>query len=182
MKRIGTYLWVVFATLMIMSCVEEQDFDQYEDLSVTPTYEASILYLEVPERSINQLTGTNVYSRDFNFDAFSEDVFSKRVIDGVLTYEVENTTSKPLEVKIQFLDEAGTVLDTEQFVLGPEPTAVLINETYYGPYGEDINIIKNTSSIFVTATNLGDTLSTSSQANPMVTLKSSAKFKVRIKE
>ncbi|PIF00769.1 MAG: hypothetical protein CR994_03695 [Maribacter sp.] len=182
MIRIGTCLWTIFAILMVVSCVEEQDFNQYEDISVTPTYEAGLFYLEVPERSVNQLTGTNVYSRDFDFGAFSEDIFSKRVMEGVLTYEVGNTTSKPLEVEVRFLDGDGAVLDAEQFTLGPEPTAVLTKETHYGPYNGDINIIRNTSSLFVVVTNLGDTSSTSTQENPVFTLKSSAKFKVHIKQ
>ncbi|MRX63263.1 hypothetical protein [Maribacter luteus] len=181
MKKSGRYLYVVLAAMLLFSCVEEQDFNQYDDLSVTPTYEASVLYLEVPESAINLLPSGYSYSQDFNFDAFSEDIFADRVLEGVLTYYVENTTSKPLEIEIEFLDEAGTVLDTEQFVLGPEPTAVLQREIAYGPSGRSLNIIRNTSSISVTATNNGDNVSTSSQDDPMVTLKSSGKFTVRIK-
>ena len=181
MKKIISYLLTAFAFVLLFSCIEEQDFNQYDDLSVTPTFEASILYLEVPERTINLVTGLNTYSQNFNFDAFAEDIFSERVLEGVLTYVVANTTSKPLQIEIQFLDEAGTVLDTERFQLDPEPTATLQREIAYGPAGRSIDIIRNTSSITLTATNLGDNTSTSSQSNPMVTLESSGKFMVRIK-
>ncbi|MDV7140267.1 hypothetical protein R3X28_15355 [Maribacter sp. TH_r10] len=181
MKKSGRYLYAVLAAMLLFSCVEEQDFNQYDDLSVTPTYEASVLYLEVPESAINLLPSGYTYSQDFNFDAFSEDIFADRVLEGVITYNVENTTSKPIEIQIEFLDEAGAVLDTEQFVLPSEPTAVLQREIAYGPSGRSLNIIRNTSSISVTATNNGDNVSTSSQDDPMVTLKSSGKFTVRIK-
>lgn len=181
MKKNGTYLLVALVMAFLLSCIEEQDFNQYDDLRVTPTFEASILYMEVPERTINLVTGLNTYSQNFNFDAFAEDIFSERVIEGVLTYEVENTTSKPLQIEIQFLDEAGNVLDTEQFQMDPEPTAVLQREIAYGPAGRNIDIIRNTSSITLTAINLGDNSSTSSQSNPQITLKSSGKFMVRIK-
>ena len=181
MKKLGLYLLTSITSLFLFSCIEEQDFNQYDDLSVTPIYEASVLYVEVPEYTINEITGPNTYSQNFNFDAFSEDVFADRVLEGVLKYEVENTTSKPLDIEIQFLDEAGTVLDTEQFQLDPEPTGIIVREIAYGPAGRNINIIKNTSSISVTATNNGDNTSTSSQSDPMVTLKSSGKFMVRIK-
>ena len=165
----------------MFSCIEEQNFDQYDDLNITPTFEASILYLEVPERTINLVAGLNTYSQNFKFDAFAEDIFSERVLEGVLIYEVANTTSKPVEIEVQFLDEAGTVLDTERFQLDPEPTATLQREIAYGPAGRSIDIIRNTSSITLTASNLGDNTSTSSQSNPMVTLKSSGKFTVSIK-
>ncbi len=181
MKKIRTYLSAALFFVSLLSCIEEQNFNQYDDLNITPTFEASILYLEVPERTINLVTGLNTYSQNFNFDAFAEDIFSERVLEGVLTYEVANTTSKPLQIEIQFLDEAGTVLDTERFQLDPEPTATLQREIAYGPAGRSIDIIRNTSSITLTATNLGDNTSTSSQSNSMVTLKSSGKFMVSIK-
>ena len=181
MKKIRTYLSAALVFVSLLSCIEEQNFNQYDDLNITPTFEASILYLEVPERTINLVTGLNTYSQNFNFDAFAEDIFSERVLEGVLTYEVANTTSKPVEIEIQFLDEADTVLDTERFQLDPEPTATLQREIAYGPAGRSIDIIRNTSSITLTAANLGDNTSTSSQSNPMVTLKSSGKFTVSIK-
>lgn len=181
MNKLGAYVWVTLALLILSSCVGEQDFSQYDDLGITPTYEASILYLEVPESTINDLPAPDTYSEAFEFDAFSEDVFADRVIEGVLTYYVENTTSKPLELEIQYLDAAGRVLDTEQFILDPEPSAEVVRETYYGPYGEDINIIRNIAGISVSAANYGDNVSTSSQDNPMVTLKSSGEFTVSIK-
>lgn len=181
MKKLGLYLLATITFLLPFSCIEEQDFNQYDDLNITPTYEASVLYLEVPEYAINDITGPNTYSQNFNFDAFSEDVFADRVLEGVLKYEVENTTSKPLDIVIQFLDEAGTVLDTEQFQLDPEPTGVLVREIAYGPAGRNLDILRNTSSLLLTATNLGDNTSTSSQPDPMLTLKSSGKFMVRLK-
>jgi hypothetical protein len=181
MKKIRTYLSAALVFVSFLSCIEEQNFNQYDDLNITPTFEASVLYLEVPERTINPITGLNTYSQNFNFDAFVKDIFSERVLEGVLTYEVANTTSKSLQIEIQFLDEAGTVLDTERFQLDPEPTATLQREIAYGPAGRNMDIIRNTSSIALTATNLGDNTSTSSQSNPMVTLKSSGKFMVSIK-
>jgi hypothetical protein len=181
MKKIRTYLSAALIFISVLSCIEEQNFNQYDDLDITPTYEGSILFLEVPERTINLVTGANTYSQNFNFGAFAEDIFSDRALEGVITYELANTTSKPLEIEIQFLDATDTVLDTERFQLDPEPSATLIREVAYGPSGRSIDIIKNTLSVTLTATNLGDNTSISSQSNPMVTLRSSAKFMVRIK-
>ncbi|MGB5668497.1 MAG: hypothetical protein WBM53_16790 [Maribacter sp.] len=181
MKKIKSYLIGVCSILLIFSCVEEQDFNQFDDLSITPTFEASILYVEVPERTINLVNGLNTYSQNFNFDAFAEDIFSERVIEGILTYEVANTTSKPFEFTIEFLDEGGTILDTEVFQMAAEPTATLTREIAYGPSGRSIDIIRNTSSLTLSAINNGDNSSTSSQTNPLATLKSSGKFRVRLK-
>ncbi len=183
MKNISLHCYVMLLCLgIICSCTEKQDFDQYDDISVTPTIEGSILYVETPERIINQIVGINFYSQVFNFDAFSEDFIAERVIDGVVVYEVENTTSKQLNITIEFLDEADNVLDTENFAIDPAPTAVLRREIAYGgPMGRPIDIIRNTSSIRVSAENLGDNTSTSSLPDPKIVLRSSAKLRIRLK-
>ncbi len=175
------FLGVLFA-LSLAACSDEQDFEQIDDLDIIPTAEASLLFVEVPEDIINQGTGGGFYSQIFNFDAFEEEFFAENVLDGVITYEVENTTSKPLDVTIEFLDQGGNVLDTENFMIDPAPTAVLQREITYGtPTGRSIDIIINTSAIRITGVNLGDNTSTSTLPDPVVLLRSSAKFRIRLK-
>ena len=140
-----------------------------------------MLYVEAPERVINQLTGLNFVQQTFNFDAFAEEFISERLIDGVVTYELENTTSKPLEILVELLDDGDNVLDTELFVMPSAPTALLRRDIAYGGLGgRSIDIIRNTSSIRVSATNRGDNSSVSSLPNPMVVLRSSAAFRIRL--
>jgi len=182
MKYIPKYLLtILFCAGILGSCAEKQDFDQLDNLDITPTAEASILYVETPEYLINQVTGINFYSQTFNFDAFSEEFFSDNVLDGVITYELENTTSKPLDITFEFLDQAGNSLDSENFMVNAAPTAILTREIAYGPAGRSLDIIRNTSAIRVSAANLGDNTSVSSLPNPTIFLRSSAKFRIRLK-
>ncbi len=171
-----------FICLSVASCVEQQNFDQFDDLEIIPTVEASILYVESPESVINDASGTVWYIQTFNFDAFNEQFFADNILDGVITYELENTTSKPLEILFEYLDEGGNVLDTEFFTLDPAPTAVLRRETAYGtPTGRNLDIIRNTSGVRVNASNLGDTTSVSTFPDPVVIFRSSGKFRLRLK-
>ena len=182
MKRIYRNHLFAFALLTLFcSCIDTQDFDQYDDLGITPSYEASILYIEAPEYYINAITGFNVITQNFNFDAFTTDLFAERVIEGTITYEVENTTSKDFEITVEFTDDAGTLLDTEIFVIPPAPTAIDRREVRYGNGGRSIDIITNTSNFRVTARNNGDNSSTSNLPNSKITLKSSAQFTLRLK-
>lgn len=177
----GIFLLALCAFTVFSSCSDEQDFDQIDDLDVIPTAEASLIFVEVPEEVINLGGGINFYSQTFNFDAFEEEFFAENVLDGVITYEVENTTSKPIDVTVEFLDEAGNVLDTETFVVGAAPTAILRREITYGTAtGRDIDIIRNTTEIRVTGINLGDTTSVSPLPDPTVFLRSSAQFRIRL--
>ncbi len=169
---------VVFTTLT--SCVEEQDFGQYDELGITPTVEASMLYIEAPESLVNAVADAQVISRNFNFEAFTSDIFAKRVLDGSITYIVENTTSKELGFRVEFLDVNGNVLDIETFSVGG--TQTFQKDVTYGGSGKSIDIIKNTSSLKVTATNTNsDTISESNLPDPKIVLKSSGKFRMRIK-
>ncbi|MGB6153074.1 MAG: hypothetical protein WBG48_13910 [Pricia sp.] len=164
----------------LFSCVEEQDFTQYDDINVTPTAEASILYIEAPESAINAAGDADVISRNFNFDAFSSDVFAERVLDGSVTYIVENTTSKDVTIRIELIGEVGNVLD----IVIIDVDAMMprqVTEIFYGSAARPINLIKETSSIRVTATNRGDNSSTSDLPDPKIILKSSGKFRLQLK-
>ena len=181
MKKAGIFCFLFALILFGYSCVEEQDFNQFDDLSFAPQFESSIIYVEATEEIINQGTIPTFYSQDFNFNAFSENAFANRVIDGSLTYELKNTTSKPLEIILEFLDDSNTTLDTETFVIDGEPSAILFRDVVYGNTGKSIDILKNTSKLRVTINNEGDTTSTSTQAEPLFVLKSSGKFSIRVK-
>ena len=160
MKVFRILVTVVFGVLMVLSCSEKQDFDQLDDLVITPTYETSIFYVKAQESLINRVSGLSF--------------FADRVLSGVISYELENTTSKPIEISLEFLDENENILDTEEFRMDAAPTSTLIRDVSYGPTGKSLDIIKNTSKIRLTATNLGDGSSTSTFENPAIVLRSSA--------
>jgi len=78
------------------------------------------------------------------------------------------------------LDVNGNVLDTERI----ESEAGMVNQQVdiaYGSAGKSINIIKNTSSIRVTARNRGDSTSVADNPDPKIILKSSGKFRLELK-
>jgi len=180
----GHLKYILFSLMsfaLLSSCIEDQDFGQYDQIEVIPTYEASLLYIEAPESLVNDAPTNVAFSQNFNFDAFSSKAFSERVVDGTITYIVENTTNKEMSITVELLDGDGNVLDTEILTIEPAPAAQLQRDIAYGDSGKSINIIKNTSSIRVSATNLGDNSTTSDLPEPKIILKSSGKFRVRIK-
>lgn len=165
-----------------LSCVDSQNFDQYDDLSITPNMEASLLYVEATEAVINQAPAVDFIQETFAFTPFSEPYVADNLLDGVLTFEVENTTSKPLQIRIEFLDATGAVLDTETFLVDAAPTALLRREIAYGGLGgRSLDILRNTVQLRISATNLGDASSVSALPDPKIILRSSAQFRFRLK-
>ena len=181
MKGLLNFSFLVVVLILLNSCSEKQDFDQLDNLNILPTYETSIFYVKTQEGLINRVAGLSFFTQDFNFDAFEEPLFANRVRGGIITYELENTTSKPIEIFLEFLDETDAVLDTESFQMEPAPTATLVRDVAYGTMGKSLEIIRNTSKIRLSARNLGDNNSTSASPDPAVILRSSAQFTLELK-
>lgn len=168
--------------LVAFSCSEEQDFNQFDDLSITPTVASSILLVESDEDFINTVSTFGAfYSQTFNFDPFNEQFVAERLLEGVILYEIENTTSKQLDFSVEFLSEQGDPLAIDTFTIEPDPAPLVTLEVAYGPGGRNIDILRNTGAIRVTAQNLGDNTSTSSSPDPKVILRSAGDFLFRLK-
>lgn len=179
---LSRYLLAFSFLFTVLSCVEDQDFGQFDDLSITPTVTSSLFYLESNENLINLgPTQTPFYSQLFNFDPFNEEFVAERLLEGSLLYEIENTTSKQLNLTIEFLDESNNVLDIETFAVEAEPAPLISREIAYGPGGKNLNVLTSTSSLRVTAQNLGDNTSISTASEPKVILRSAAEFIFRLK-
>jgi hypothetical protein len=175
------HLLITALIFLLFSCTEKQDFTQYDDLSITPTLETSIFFVKVQESLINRVANVSFFTQDFNFDAFEEAFFSERVLEGVITYELENTTDKPIEIELEFLDADNMLLDSELFIMPAAPTATLIREVAYGTTGKSLDILRNTTNIRLNASNFGDNVSTSGIPGASIVLQSSAQFMLRIK-
>jgi len=165
-----------------VSCVERQDFDQYQELDITPTVPASLLYYEDSETALNNAPIGVPFSEDYNFDAFNEDFIADRVIEGSITYQVVNTTSKSLDIMVTYLDENGWHLDYVDLSVDPASGApvVLDSSVVYNERATQ-RIIRNISSIRLSVINRGDNASQSTLDDPKIILKSSAEFKIRLK-
>lgn len=183
MKRVPHSVFLLTGFLFLMlSCSEEQDFSQIDELIVTPTLASGLFYFESDEATINSAGGlTTFYSQEVNFDAFNGEYVAERLLEGVVTYEMDNTTSKQLRIIIEFLDEVGQPLDREIFTIEAGPSDTVVREVIYGPEGKPIDILANTSSLRVTANNLGDGSSVSSADEPKIILRSGAQFVFRLK-
>ena len=181
MKALRNILLLIFGICLQFSCSEKQDFSQYEDIGITPSLEASIFFVKVQELLINSAADISFFTQDFNFDAFEEAFFAERVLEGVISYELENTTSKPIQIELQFLDENDVLLDTEVFNMDAAPAALLTREVAYGNSGKSLDILRNTSKVRLNAANFGDNTSVSGIPGASVQLRSSAQFMLRLK-
>jgi hypothetical protein len=135
MKKGPLLILLMLSLWTPIACSEKLDFDQFDELDIIPFVEAAMLYLETPEAVLNSGLGSEFLSVEFDFLAFSEQFVADRILEGSIIYQATNTTSKPLVIRIEFLDDSGSVLDTEVFELEADPTPVLDREVFYGGGG-----------------------------------------------
>lgn len=181
-RRFNLVLLVTTSMLLSLSCTEEQNFDQIDDLTITPTLASGLFYFESDEQTINDTTSTQTfYTQTIDFQAFNETYVAERLLEGTITYEIENTTSKNLQITIEFLDASGNVLDTEIFDIEADPSGIVTREVAYGPGGKSLDILIATTQLRITANNLSGTTSTSSNTDPKIKLGSGAEFLFQLK-
>ena len=173
-------LFLSLCTVLFFSCAEDQSFDQVDDLSVVPEVATSILFFESPEDVINDQPSGIFFVQTFTFEAFNEAFVSERLLDGFITYQLENTTSKDLSLLVEFIDTDDNVLDSEFFTIQSQPAPLLERQVAYGNGGKNLDILRNTTTVRVTSENLGDNTSESTANEPRIILRSSAVFRVRL--
>ena len=172
---------VLSLILFHLSCAEEQDLGQFDDLSIEPIVASSIFYFESDENTINAIGIANFYEQLFTFEAFSDPNVADKILDGVITYQIENTTSKSLGLEIEFLDANGNTLDTESFTIEADPSPLLERQIAYGEGGRNLDILRNSTNIRVSGENFGNAISLSAQNEPKVILRSSAAFRLKLR-
>ena len=161
----------------VTSCTEEQDFGQIDDLNITPTISSGLFYFESDEETINSAgPNTSFYYDEVTFEVFSEDYVAEHLLEGTIIYEIENTTSKPLRITIEFLNVDGRVLDAETFTIEADPSGILTREVFYGLGGKNLDILANTTGLRMSAGNLGDGTSVSSTDDPKIIFRSGGEF------
>ena len=83
MKRLFYFALLSVGFLFLnISCAEEQDFGQIDDLSIAPTLTSGIFYLEADEATINEAGALNsFYFQEINFD---EEKFNQKKKDRLI--------------------------------------------------------------------------------------------------
>ena len=118
MKRKKIHALLLFASIILTmaSCVKELDFEQLDDVVLTPVFEADFIYSEFDvEDYIPQGTPPNIeftippeFLRDtINYDLVGTDFAIDNLERVELTIEARNTIPAGFIIQFQFLTQAG---------------------------------------------------------------------------
>jgi hypothetical protein len=98
---------ILFCFLAITSCVDNLDFSQIEDYSITPEYTVSLTYFTVlPFQFFNQFGIQESQKSDITeFRVFENSYTRKNLIKVDFSVEIKNEFDRDFTVQITFLDD-----------------------------------------------------------------------------
>lgn len=137
-KRIVLILLLI--SISFAACVKELDFDQANDLEITPTLESSLVYFEIDsERAVEEVL--NFYGIDelppielfdsFNYpvrvqlvdttsiDVFNSTFYTKNLTEADILYQFTNSTITAYDVEVHFLTEDNLIIYDTSFIIEP---------------------------------------------------------------
>ena len=151
-KRIKlSILWMV--TLLFSSCVKDVDFDQVENVVLTPVIASSVLYTDVEASRFSE-NGTEletVSDTIANIEIFTDDFVLDNLVKAELTFEAVNTINRTFGLQVDFLNDLDNVQHTFSFDADASPAGDEVTTEYIEVF-EDISLeaLKTTRKMIVT--------------------------------
>ena len=107
----------------LLSCVDDVDFDQADDLQIEPVIEASLVFFEEPASSFLDEDGTEAETVQdtVRIEVFSDEFVVDNVIKAEFLFEGVNTINRAYSADIDFLDDENNVLHMVNLAI-PEST------------------------------------------------------------
>lgn len=99
------------------SCTSELNFDQVNDLKLTPVFEANFSYFEVPATAFVSSTGSEyAWASDVKeFDVFRDKYLNSYLQKVDFYFEINNTINRAYTFDIVLLDDNNNALTTIKF-------------------------------------------------------------------
>ncbi|WP_452597357.1 hypothetical protein [Pontimicrobium sp. MEBiC01747] len=164
----NVFIYVVFCFLSF-SCVENVDFDQAENIILTPTLESSLLFFEEPATTFVDNSGAEVLTITDSvvIEIFNDEFVKDNLQKAILLFEATNSIKRTFEAKVDFLNELDELQHTITFTVTPSiNNEAVITESTEVFEGGNLEAIKTTNKLFLTLTMLassdGSTLNNNS--------------------
>ncbi|MEL1242021.1 hypothetical protein [Flavobacterium flavipallidum] len=115
------YLYKIVCLLLLVtgnfSCTSDLNFDQVNDLKLTPVYEANFSYFDIPATAFVTSTGSEI---KWDSDVEEFDVFRDKYLNSYLQkvdfyFEINNTINRAFKFNIVLLDANSNTLTSMNF-------------------------------------------------------------------
>jgi hypothetical protein len=126
------YILTISVAVIMSSCIKDVDFDQADDLTLTPVITSSIVYAEVEASrfSENGMELETVTDSLANIEIFENDFIIDNLVRAELVFEATNSINRTFGLQIDFLNAVDELEHTLSFDASPSPTGNTIVTTY----------------------------------------------------
>lgn len=177
-------IFPILFLLLITSCVKDVDFEQAEDLSITPVLEASLLFFDFSAPEFQEPTGTAlVIEQDaLELDIFNDEFLRDNLVRAEFFFEVTNSIDRTFRADIIMFDVDGNVTNAFDISIAAGGTNE-IQETHTEVFeGATLDQLKNTTSMQFILTMFpsltGDPLDATSTGNIKMRSKATLFFEI----
>ncbi|MBC2844524.1 hypothetical protein [Winogradskyella flava] len=117
-------LFILVIISLATSCVKDVDFDQAEDVVLTPVITSSALFTEVEASrfSENGMELETVRDSIANIEIFTDQFVIDNLVKVELVFEVSNSINRTFGLQIEFLNEADELQNEFSFDALPSPS------------------------------------------------------------
>lgn len=148
--------FVAVHALLLVSCIQDQDFDQLDEFRLEPVLELTLVYADYPQDSFALEEQKYPQLIDISFrdstsvDLFSQDFFDQNLKEAEFFIRQTNEIPRRFQTEITFYDESYSVLRSIQIEVPPGssefPVKVERTEIFDGQGIEDLRNTRYMSS------------------------------------
>ncbi len=102
--------------------MKDVDFDQAEDLLISPAVESSLIFFDFPASSFQEPTGTAVVVEqdELELDLFNEEFVRDNLVRAELFFEVTNSIDRNFRADIVMFDANGGITNSFDITVMPD--------------------------------------------------------------
>lgn len=175
--------------LCFNACIKDVNFDQAEDLSISPALEVSIIHFEEPAGTFVDEFGDELTTiRDsVNIEIFSDEFVVDNLIKADFLFQTTNNINRGFNAQVDFYNDLYELQHNFNFAVGASTNNQNIVVEYVEVFeGQDLEDLKTTTNIVLALTmdssNDGSTLNENSPGNLEFRSKASFYFDINPSE
>ncbi len=143
---------IIIACLSLFSCVKEVDFDQADDIEISPVMESSLIFFEGQANNF-LLNGTEIISikDSLSINFFNSEFIVDNLIKADFEFEAINSINKEFQIHVDLIDDAEQLLYTFMVPALPSTDGSDFISTPKEEFeGDKLEALKKTSKIVFT--------------------------------
>ncbi|WP_400076841.1 hypothetical protein [Winogradskyella sp. R77965] len=115
--NVKTVFYIIILSTSLISCVKDVDFDQADNLSLSPVLEASLVYTEVEasQFSINDVELEIVRDSIANIEIFKDQFVKDNLVKAEFIFKTTNTILRTFNLQVDFLNNTDELQHTLSF-------------------------------------------------------------------